>query len=123
MKPQAQSSSESLLSASLPQDFQAAYQALARVVQSRPWIAQGSVNRVAPKSPTASVTYTWTRKVRAKTTTVALSPQQAVAFRQAIAANRLIEEALNQLRQASQETLMTQLPGVSKRRKEAPPIT
>ena len=77
---------------------------------------QGSVNVVAPKSPEASVTYTWTRKVRAKTATVALSRQQSVAFRKAVEANRQIEAALSRLRQVSQKALLAEVPGVTKRR-------
>lgn len=122
MKRQDKSSGKTTCSAAVLRDLQAAYRTLGHVLRRQPWLVQGSVNVVSPKSPTASVTYTWTRKVRAKTSTVALSQEQAVAFRQAIAANRQIEEALNQLRQASQETLLAQLPGVSKRRIEAPPI-
>ena len=74
------------------------------------------MNVVAPKSPAGSVTYTWTRKVRAKTVTVALSPQQVAVFRQAIKANRQIEALLTRLRQVSQAALLEEVPGVTKRR-------
>jgi len=66
------------------------------------------------------VTYTWTRKVQAKTITVALSQKQAVAFRRAISANRQIEEALSRLRQVSQAALLTEVPGVTQRRLNVP---
>lgn len=81
----------------------------------QPWLVHGSVNIVAPKTPGANVTYTWTRKVRAKTVTVALSKAQAAAFRKAIAANRQIEENLTRLREVSQTALLEDLPGVSRR--------
>ena len=120
MKPQDKSSGQIRFSAAVRRDLQAAYRALLRTVRRHPWLVQGSVNEVAPKSPAASVTYTWTRKVRAKTVTVALSRQQSAAFRQASDANRRIEAALSRLRQISQAALLAEVPGVSKRRLDAP---
>jgi len=116
MKPQEKSSGKRRFSPSVLRDLQGAYRELDRAIHRQPWLAQGSVNVVAPKSPAASVTYTWTRKVRAKTATVALSQKQAAAFRQAITANRQIEAALNRLRQVSQTALLAEVPGVTKRR-------
>lgn len=100
--------------------MRAVYRALDRAVCRQPWLVQGSVNVVAPKSPAASVTYTWTRKVRAKTVTVALSREQSAAFRQAIEANRRIEAALTRLRGLSQTVLLAEVPGVTKRRLDTP---
>lgn len=100
--------------------LQAGYRELGRAVRRQPWLVQGSVNVVAPKSSGGSETYTWTRKVRAKTVTVALSARQAAVFRQAIQANRHIEAALSHLREASQTALLTNLPGVTKRRSARP---
>ena len=105
-----------MFSASALRELHAAYRTLDRVVCRQPWLVQGSVNVVVPKSPAASVTYTWTRKVRAKTVTVALSSEQSAAFRQAIEANRLIDIALSRLRVVSQTALLAELPGVTKRR-------
>ena len=115
MKPQDKSSGRIRFSAVARRELQAAYRALLRTVRPHPWLVQGSVNVVAPKSPSARVTYTWTRKVRAKTATVALSQQQSVAFRQAVQANRQLEEALHRLRQVSQAALLAEVPGVTKR--------
>jgi hypothetical protein len=120
MKPQDKSSDQIRFSATVQRDLQAAYRALLQTVRRHPWLVQGSVNVVAPKSPAASVTYTWTRKVRAKTVTVALSRQQSVAFRKAVEANRSIEVALNRLRQVSQATLLAEVPGVTKRHLDVP---
>jgi hypothetical protein len=116
MKPQGKSSGKRNFSPSVLRDLQAAYRALDRAIRRQPWLVQGSVNVVAPKSPTASVTYTWTRKVRAKTVTVALSQDQAAAFRSAIEANRQIETALTRLRDLSQTAFLAEVPGVTKRR-------
>lgn len=96
--------------------LRAAYRGLDRAVRRQPWLLQGSVNVVAPRSTAGSVTYTWTRKVRAKTVTVALSEEQAGAFRNAIEANRQIEAALRHLRELSQAALLAEVPGVPKRR-------
>ena len=123
MKPQDKSSGQIRFSAAVRRDLQAAYRALLRTVRRHPWLVQGSVNVVAPKSPAASVTYTWTRKVRAKTATVALSRQQSVAFRKAVGANRQIEAALNRLRRVSQVALLDEVPGVTKRRLDVPQNT
>jgi hypothetical protein len=118
MKRPDKSSDKTGFSAAVRRDLQDAHRTLLRTVRQSPWLVQGSVNTIAPKSPAARVTYTWTRKVRAKTVTVALSPQQSVAFRQAVEANRSIEVALNRLRQVSQAALLAEVPGVTKRRLE-----
>ena len=120
MKRQDKSSGKRRFSASVLRDLQAAYRTLDRATGRQPWLVQGSVNVVAPKSPVGRVTYTWTRKVRAKTITVALSQKQAVAFRRAISANRQIEEALSRLRQVSQTALLAEAPGVTQRRLDVP---
>lgn len=105
----------------LHRDLQSSYRELAQVVRRRPWLAQGSVNVVAPKSPAGSETYTWTRKVHAKTVTLALSARQASALREAIEANRRIETVLRHLRELSRTALLTEVPGVTKRRLARPP--
>lgn len=122
MKPQEKSSGMRSFSPSAQHALRAAYRELDRATRSQPWLVQGSVNAVAPKSPAGSVTYTWTRKVRAKTVTVALSQEQSAAFRQAIDANRRIETTLAHLRELSQTALLSELPGVTKRRLNTPKI-
>ena len=99
-------------------DLRRGCQALMDVLDRCPWILQGSVNEIAPRTPQGRTTYTWTRKVRAKTVTVALSSKQAAAFRRAIRINRQVEERLERLRALSQEALLTSLPGVPKRHKK-----
>jgi hypothetical protein len=118
MKPQGKSSRKSDFSSPALRALRAGYRELDRAVRRQPWLVQGSVNVVAPKSPDANVTYTWTRKVRAKTVTVALSTEQAAAFRGAIKANQRIEAALSLLRQVSQAALLAEVPGVTKRRSD-----
>ena len=120
MKRQDKSSAQVHVSASILRQLRAAYRRLEQAVGPQPWLVQGSVNVVAPKSARGNVTYTWTRKVRAKTVTVALSEEQADVFREAIAANRQVEEALARLREVSQAALLECLPGVSRRPADAP---
>ncbi len=115
MKTPAQSSVGTGRSAPGTREVQAAYRTLDRLRRGHPWLAQGSVNEIAPKTPGDRVTYTWTRKVRAKTVTVALSKVQAAAFRRAILANRRVETALAHLRVASQDALLSSLSGAQKR--------
>ena len=97
-------------------ELKARYESLQQSLDEQPWILQGSVNERPPPpgSTSARATYTWTRKVRGKTVTVALSPQQARAFRRAIEANRRLEKTLAEMRQLSQKALTESLPGVKK---------
>lgn len=96
--------------------LKARYESLRDSLADLPWILQGSVNEKLPPpdSTSAKATYTWTRKVRGKTVTVALSSQQARAFRRAIKANRRLEKALKSMRELSQIALAESLPGVKK---------
>ena len=112
-------------------DAQAAFfRELAAVLDGKPQLVQGTVIEVPPgqkSSVHANTTYMWTRKVRAKTVTVALSREQFEAFHQAIDANRRVEHALRSLRDLSQRALLETLPGVHKRRSgnpaDSPPQT
>jgi len=121
MRRQDKSSGQAHFSASTLRQLRGAYRRLEQAVGQQPWLVQGSVNVMTPKTPGGNVTYTWTRKVRAKTVTVALSEPQAKVFREAIAANRQVEEALARLRELTQAALLESLPGVSRRRADAPP--
>jgi len=121
MKKQDKSFGKKTFPASVLRELQSAYRMLERASRAHPWLVLGTVNVIAPKSPSGSVLYTWTRKVRAKTVTVALSQKQAVAFRRAIAVNRRIEDALSRLREVSQTALRSSLPGVIKQRQIGQP--
>ena len=59
--------------------------------------------------------YQWTRKVKGKTVTVALSKEQYEAFERAIKANREIEELLDGIRALSRKLLLEIIPGVARR--------
>ena len=115
MKRQDKSSEQAHFSTATVRQLRAAYRRMEKALGKQPWLLQGSVNVVAPKTPGGKLTYTWTRKVRAKTVTVALSEAQAKAFRTAIAANREVEQTLARLREVSQAALLEGVPGVSRR--------
>ena len=57
----------------------------------------------------------WTRKVKGKTVSVALSKEQYLAFKHAIDANRKLEKSLKQMRELSQHTPLDTIPGVKRK--------
>src|SRR5271168_2960688 len=71
------------------------------------WVTQGSLSQ----SPQGN--WRWTRKVKAKTTTVALSDQQAELFRRAIDDHRKLEKLVDQMRAISQQMHLNFAPFVS----------
>src|SRR5471032_2293341 len=73
------------------------------------WLSEGSVSENHPGS------WRWTRKVQAKTVTVALSSAQAAAFRQAIANHRRLEKLIKEMRALSQTFLLGSIAGPPRR--------
>lgn len=73
------------------------------------WLSEGSVSENHPG------TWRWTRKVRAKTVTVALSNEQARAFRNAIATHRRLEHLIRTMRALSQKYLLESIAGPPRR--------
>ena len=73
------------------------------------WLSEGSVGENHPGS------WRWTRKVKAKTVTVALSPAQAAAFRQAIDNHRRLEKLVKEMRALSQTFLLGSIAGPLRR--------
>src|SRR5260370_42523014 len=69
------------------------------------WLSEGSVGENHPRS------WRWTRKVRAKTVTVALSSAQAAAFGQAINNHRRLEKLVKEMRALSQPFLLGPIAG------------
>jgi hypothetical protein len=75
------------------------------------WVTQGSLSQ----SPQGN--WRWTRKVKAKTITVALSDQQAELFRRAIDDHRELEKLIDQMRTISQEVLLNSVEGPARRKR------
>ena len=78
------------------------------------WITQGSVFK------TQQGAWCWTRKVKAKTVTIALSTQQAELFKQAVAQHRKLEALLAKMRDISQIFLLQSVPGPLRRKRSKP---
>jgi hypothetical protein len=78
-------------------------------IRSLDWLSEGSVNENHPG------TWRWTRKVKAKTATVALSSAQAEAFTKAIANHRRLETLILEMRALSQQYLLEAIPGPPRR--------
>ena len=88
--------------------LQARYDQLKAEIATLGWISQGSV------TPNGAA-WRWTRKVKAKTVTVALSEPQAELFTSAIADHRRLENIITEMRVLSQKILLESVPGPRRR--------
>ncbi len=100
---------QKLLSPSEKAALQRRYDQLKEELRSLSWISQGSVMHKPPGA------WRWTRKVKARTVTVALSAEQAPLYRDAIAEHRRLEAILQTMRNLSAQILEHSLPGVRRR--------
>src|SRR5258708_13530995 len=75
------------------------YEQLKKQLLGLDWVCQGSLMHEPPNA------WRWTRKIRAKTVTVALSQQQAELYQQAIANHRQLDQRLRQIRDLSHKFL------------------
>jgi len=110
-------SKKALLTAAALRRLEQRYRRLKEQFLELGWIAQGSV---MPQLPRA---WRLTRKVKAKTVSIALSEQQVPLYKAAIADHRKLEAILHQMRQISDRVLQQSVPGVRKRRRENHPKT
>jgi len=90
--------------------LRARFETCKREIQALDWLSEGSVGENHPG------TWKWTRKVKAKTVTVALSPTQAEGFAKAIANHRRLEGLIREMRALSQRYLLDFIPGPVRRR-------
>jgi len=79
------------------------------------YVSQGSVFERGPGQQGSR--YVWTRKVKAKTVTVALSQEQYHWLRQAVANQRQVEKILRQMQTLSRQNLFETVPGVARRKR------
>ena len=93
------------------------YQRLTKQLEHLPLLAQGSVFQIdpLPDAPRATTRYMWTRKVKAKTVTKALSKEQYEQLKIALEANRKVESVLKRMREIGQEAIVS--PSATARRK------
>jgi hypothetical protein len=79
------------------------------------WISQGYVQNRGPGA--GGPCYQWTRKVKGKTVSVALSPEQYAALRQAIENWRQLQATLQQMQALSRQLIFTTLPDTTRRKR------
>jgi hypothetical protein len=79
------------------------------------WISHGYVQDRGPGA--GGPCYQWTRKVRAKTVSVALSPQQYQALKQAIENWREAQQILQRMQILSRVVIFGTLPNPSRRKR------
>lgn len=91
------------------------YRQLQRQLARLGYLSQGSVFERAPGQQGSR--YVWTRKVKAKTVTVALSQAQYDWLRQAVANQRKLEQIIRQMQTLSRQTLFETIPGVARRKR------
>jgi virulence-associated protein VapD len=91
------------------------YRQLRRQLARLGYLSQGSVFERAPDQQGSR--YVWTRKVRAKTVTVALSQEQYYWLKQAVANQRELERIVEQMQTLSRQILFETVPGVVRRKR------
>jgi len=93
----------------------AQYAALRRRLAKISWISQGYVQDRGPGA--GGPCYQWTRKVKGKTVSVALSKEQYQWLRSAIGQWRQVQETLQQMQRLSRQVLFQTLPNPPRRKR------
>ena len=91
------------------------YRQLQRQLARLGYVSQGSVFERAPGQQGSR--YVWTRKVQAKTVTVALSQEQYQWLKQAVTNQRNLERIVAQMQTLSRQILFENVPGVLRRKR------
>ena len=96
--------------------LQREYDRLRRQLSHLGWISQGSVqDRTARKG--GGMGYQWTRKVAAKTVTVALTQEQFRKMRQAVGNYRQLRLLLKEMEKISRSLIFQTAPHTTRRKK------
>jgi hypothetical protein len=98
-----------------PVNWQADYQRLRQSLTQVGWISEGYVQNRGPGA--GGPCYQWTRKVRGKTLSVALSAEQFAWLQEAIANWRHVQNTLKEMQKLSRQVLFTTLPHPRRRKK------
>lgn len=98
----------------LPQ-WEARYARLRARLNDLGWISEGYVQNRGPGA--GGPCYQWTRKVRGKTVSVALSCEQYEGLREAIANWRQVQQTLKEMQRLSRQVLFSTLPHPPRRKK------
>lgn len=91
------------------------YRQLQRQLARLGYVSQGSVFERGPGQQGSR--YVWTRKVKAKTVTVALSAEQYDWLSEAVANQRKLERIIHQMQILSRQTIFEKVPGVARRKR------
>jgi virulence-associated protein VapD len=94
--------------------FPARYRQLQGQLIQIGYLSQGSVFERRPGQQGSR--YVWTRKVKAKTVTVALSKQQYQWLRKAVTNQRQLQKIVARMQTVSRQVLFENLPGVTRRK-------
>ncbi|HEY2951807.1 MAG TPA: DUF6788 family protein [Verrucomicrobiae bacterium] len=97
------------------QQCQQEYQRLQQRLGQGGWISEGYVQDRGPGA--GGPCYQWTRKVKGKTISVALSREQYEWLRDAIENWRALQQTLKQMQRLSRQVLFETLPPPSRRKK------
>src|SRR6266540_199999 len=95
--------------------IEAQYDRLRTRLSKLGWISQGYAQDRGPGA--GGPCYQWTRKVKAKTVSVALSREQYEALQKAIANWREAQEILQQMQALSRQVIFRTLPGPPRRKR------
>jgi Family of unknown function (DUF6788) len=96
--------------------LQREYDQLRRRLSQLGWISQGSVqDRTQRKG--GGMGYQWTRKVAAKTVTVALTKEQFSRMRQAVANYRQLRQLLKKMEKVSRSIIFQTTPHTTRRKR------
>ncbi len=90
------------------------YQRLCQRLAQTGWISEGYVQNRGPGA--GGPCYQWTRKVRAKTLSVALSKEQYEWLKSAIANWRAMQEIMKEMQKLSRQVLFTTVPDPPRRK-------
>jgi cyclopropane fatty-acyl-phospholipid synthase-like methyltransferase len=94
---------------------QAEYAQLKTQLSALGWISQGYVQDRGPGA--GGPCYQWTRKVKGKTVSVALSAEQFAALQQAIENWRSAQEILHRMQTLSREVIFGTIPNPPRRKR------
>lgn len=96
-------------------DWEKQYAQLRTRLAATGWISEGYVQDRGPGA--GGPCYQWTRKVRGKTVSVALSREQYLWLADAIAQWRQLQSDLKQMQQLSRRILFETIPGPPRRKR------
>jgi len=96
-------------------EWEATYARLRQRLAQTGWISQGYVQDRGPGA--GGPCYQWTRKVKGKTVSVALSQEQYQWLAEAIANWRNLQDVLKEMQQISRRILFENLPNPKRRKR------